>query len=231
LKVQRLRFRYRVTDQAGSLNNREIAAIWADAITSAGFSVACSEGRRTTPQVSIAAPLPTGVTSECEIADVYLSEPADPEAVLAALPAHLPPGVEALAVQEIGVGAPSLQSQLRWAEYMVTLLPSVDRGNASRSVERLLAADSLPSEYHRANRVKSYDLRPLIITMDIEEREGALALRMRLRAEPERAARADQVVLALELPEAEQILRTRLELSEVSEIGLAHRRSSFVEGT
>jgi hypothetical protein len=79
--------------------------------------------------------------------------------------------------------------------------------------------------------VKSYDLRPLIITMDVEEREGALALRMRLRAEPERAVRADQVVLALELPEAEQILRTRLELSEVSEIGLAHRRSSFVEGT
>jgi radical SAM-linked protein len=230
LKLQRLRFRYRVTDQVGPLSNRDFVTIWADAVTGASFSVTLSEGRRATPQVSIAAPLPAGVTSECELADVYLSEPADPEAVLAALPAHLPLGVEALAVQEIGVGAPSVQSRLRWAEYSVMLPSSTEHGAVLSAVERLLAADSLPSEFQRVNRVKSYDLRPLIITIEVERADGVLALRMRLRAEPERAARVDQVLLALQLPEAKRILRTRLELSEVSEASLAHRRSSFVDG-
>jgi len=231
LKVQRLRFRYRLTGEAGALSNRDLARIWDDALTGAGLSVARSEGRRASPQVALAAPLPLGMTSDCEIADVYLSEPADPGRVLASLRPLLPRGMEAVAVSEVGVDTRSLQSQLRWAEYDVTLSPGTAGVNDLRNaVSHLMAEDSLPSEYQRANRVKTYDLRPLILAIYVEGTDAAPILRMRLRAEPERTARADQVVLALGLPTPHSTRRTRLELDEVPVVTRAHRRASDLDG-
>jgi len=231
LKAQRLRFRYRLTGEAGALSNRDLVRIWDDAITGAGFNVARSEGRRASPQVALAAPIPLGMTSHCEIADIFLSEPADPDRVLASLQPLLPSGIEAVAVTEVGVDTRSLQSQLRWAEYEVTLSPGTAVVDDLRdAVARLLAADSLPSEYQRANRVKTYDLRPLILAIYVAGTDTAPILRMRLRAEPERTARADQVVLALALPAAAATRRTRLELDEVPVVTRAHRRASYLDG-
>ena len=89
MKSQRLRFHYRVTSAAGSLTNRELVAAWESAIRQAGFSLAYSEGRRPSPQIALAAPLPLGVTSDFELADVYLAQAADPAVVLRVLGAHL----------------------------------------------------------------------------------------------------------------------------------------------
>jgi len=48
---------------------------------------------------------------------------------------------------------------------------------------------------------------------------------MRLRAEPERSARADQVAIMLGMPEDAAIERTALETEEVPGVLLAYRRS------
>jgi len=48
---------------------------------------------------------------------------------------------------------------------------------------------------------------------------------MRLRAEPERTARADQVAAAIGLPSTAEIRRTRLSLEEVPPVLSAYRRA------
>jgi radical SAM-linked protein len=227
LKAQRLRFLYRIAGPAATLGHRELIAIWERALREAGLPLAYSQGKRPSPQISIGALLPLGVTSDGELVDVFLSERADPRQALAALAPHLPEGIEVLAVQEVGLTAPSLQSLVRWAEYEA-LVPAagLSREEVAARVQRLLEADAFPAEYRRETKVRHYDLRPLVLALRVAEgeREGCFLIRMRLRAEPEMTGRADQVLLALGLPPAKSIRRTRLYVEEVQPAIMAYRR-------
>lgn len=232
MKVQRLRFSYRITGAACTFSHRELIAAWENAIGRAGLSLAYSEGRRPAPQVSIASLLPMGVSSEAELVDVFLAQRTEPQRALAAVAPLLPPGIEAFAVQEVGLSAPSLQSLVRWAEYEV-LVPAdgLDEAAVAASISRLLACDTYPAEYRRETKVRQYDLRPLILALRLEgQRQRCFVVRMRLRAEPQMTARADQVLLALGLPPAAAIKRLRLYLEELQPAVLAYRRIGEPDG-
>ncbi len=226
MKAQRLRIRYRVTAEGSGLSQRELVNAWEQAAQAAGLPLAYSEGKRPGPQISLAAPLPQGVTSDWELADVYLAEWLPPDEAWRRLAEQLPVGVEAVEACEVGVGAPSLQSQLRWAEYEAEVpAEGLSAGEAQEAIAALLRADTLPAEYRRETKVRQYDLRPLVLDIHLEgERDGCLVLSMRLRAEPEMTARADQVLLALGLPTARRTHRRRLYLQEVPAAVLAYRR-------
>ncbi len=227
MKVQRLRFLYRIVGPASALGHREVIAAWERALKEAGLALAYSEGKRPSPQISIGALLPLGVTSDGELVDVFLSERAEPRQTLAALSPHLPEGIELLAAHEVGLTAPSLQSLVRWAEYEA-LVPAGDlsREEVAARIRRFLEADVFPAEYRRETKVRRYDLRPLVLALRLEEgeRDGCFVLGMRLRAEPEMTGRADQVLLALGLPPARSIRRTRLYVEEVQPAIMAYRR-------
>jgi radical SAM-linked protein len=224
MKVQRLRFRYSLRAAAADLGQRELAAAWEHACMVAALPLAYSGGKRPSPLISIAAPLPQGVTSDCELLDLVLSERIQPPDVLAQIEPQLPPGIRPSAVEEVGVSAPSLQSQVRWAEYEVRVR-GLDHELVQQSLCRVLEATTMPAEYQREKKVRTYDLRPLIIALDLSAvAEGEAVISMRLRAEPERTARADQVASALGLPDERRIHRTRLVLEEVPPAVLAYRR-------
>ena len=208
------------------MSQRALVNAWEEAARAACLPLAYSEGKRPGPQISLAAPLPLGVTSDWELVDVHLAEWVPPEEALRCLATGLPKGVEAVDACEVGVGAPSLQSQLRWAEYEVEVpADGVTAREVQEAIDGLLAADTLPAEYRREAKVRQYDLRPLVLDIRLEgERDGCLLLRMRLRAEPELTARADQVLLALGVPPARRIHRRRLYLQDSPPAVLAYRR-------
>lgn len=231
MKVQRLRFSYRVSGPACTLSHRELITAWENAFVQARLSLAYSEAKRPAPQVSIASLLPMGVSSEAELVDVFLTQRAEPRRALAAVAPLLPPGIEAFAVQEVGLSAPSLQSLVRWAEYEA-LVPAegLDEAAVAASLSHLLACDTYPAEYRRETKVRQYDLRPLILALHLDgQRQGCFVVRMRLRAEPQMTARADQVLLALRLPPAVAIKRTRLYLQEPQPSVLAYRRQGELD--
>jgi radical SAM-linked protein len=171
-----------------------------------------------------------GVTSSCELVDIFLEKPADPQTVLRALQDSPPgPGIQPVGVEEIGVDSPSLQSQISWAEYEVAFPPEVD--GLRDVVSTLLERDTLPVTLERANKVKRYDLRPLVLSLTVHDRSGgAGVLRMRLRAAPEMTARADQVLQALGLSCPAPIHRTRLEVEEVPQVLQAYRTRGELSG-
>lgn len=224
MKVQRLRIRYAITAEASDLGQRDIVDAWQRACQEAGVPLAFSEGKRPSPQISLASPLPQGVTSTCELLDIYLSEPLSPEHTLRRLSEHLPCGIRALDAHEVGLNAPSLQSHMRFAEYAVYA-----RGANFEAVRNAaataLSARTLPSEYKRDTKVRLYDLRPLIIDIGVTRAEGGVTVNVRLRAEPQRSARADQVTALLGLPADALIQRVALEVEEVPAVLLAYRRS------
>ncbi len=217
MKAQRLRFRYRIASEALGLGQRDIARAWEDAVVAANLPLAHSEGKRAGPLIQVAAALPQGVTADGELADVFLDRPVEPDAALAAVKKAMRPGVEPVSVAEAGVGGASLQALLRWAEYEVRV-PSngLSADDLGRRIAALLDARSVPAEHHREKKVRKYDLRPLVLDIRLEGVEdGAFRLAMRLRAEQEMTARADQTALALDLPEPLSVHRRCLHVDDI----------------
>ncbi len=226
MKVQRLRLTFARGDEAKELSLLEVMRALEQAMREAGLPLAYSEGRRSTAQISIAAPLPVSVTSSCELADVFLSERVEPAQFAAALQETLPPGLEALSAREVGLALPALQTQVLWAEYEVDA-PSDGSSveDVRRAIGGLLAARSLPWEHRRETKVQRYDLRPLVLGLRLEaEGEGIYRLMMRLRIGQERSGRADQVVAALGLEPPLRIHRCRLYEKTMSNAVQAYRR-------
>jgi radical SAM-linked protein len=216
MKAQRLRFRYRLTAEAAITGHRDLLSRWEAAAKAAGLPLSYSSGKRPAPQISLAAPLPQGATSDAEIAEVYLECRVDPKEALRRIAAQLPAGIEATSVREVGVGAPAVQSSLRWAEWDVAVpADEMSEADVRAAIERLLAASTLPSVYSREKKTREYDLRPLVLGIEFVGREGEeYVLRMRLRAEQDNTARADQTVLALGLPPPSRVHRTKLEVDD-----------------
>jgi radical SAM-linked protein len=228
MKAQRLRIRYRLTPEALGMKHRDIVDAWAEALTAAGLDLCRSEGKRPSALISLGAPLPQGVTSDCEYLDVYLATPADLPPVAASLRGRLPPGLEAVSAEEVGPGSPSLQSLVRWAEYDAWVpAAELSREDLQAAVDGFLQDRVCIFERRKETKVKRYDIRPLVLAVSADEpAEGAHHLRLRLRAEQDSAARADDVIAALGLPAPLKVHRRALYLEEVPAVIAAHRRDS-----
>jgi len=98
-------------------------------------------------------------------------------------------------VEEVTPKSPSLQSQVRWADYRVTVTCGDAREEMERCLQGLLSAEHLPRR-----RVKEYDLRPLIEDLRIEGKtQRGWLLWMRLRTGSEGTGRPDEVLKELGL--------------------------------
>jgi radical SAM-linked protein len=226
MRVQRLRLTFARGDEAKKLSHLEVMRALERAMREAGLPLAYSEGRRPSAQISVGAPLPVGVTSSCELADVYLSKRTVLRDFVAALQATLPRGLEALSVCEVGLAGPALQTQVLWAEYEVDV-PGGGRSakDVRHGISELLAARSLPWEHQRETKTSRYDLRPLVMSLELEaEGEGVHRLLMRLRVRQDRSGRADQVVAALGLGPPLRIHRRRLYVERTAPAVEAYRR-------
>lgn len=226
MRAQRLRVVYRRGDSLRWVSNLDLMRFWERALRRAGLPLAYSQGFTPHPQISIAAALPVGFTSDGEVMDVYLSEIVPPARFIRDLSQQLPPGVDIRSVEEIGLGVPSVQSQVRWAEYEVDVRGDRPPADVDAAIERLLALETLPWEHRREAKVRRYDLRTQIdkLWRDPAAPEGRLRLRMRLRADQEATGRPEQVAAALGLPEPLRVHRTRLLLAESSPTREAWRR-------
>jgi radical SAM-linked protein len=223
LKVQRLRVTFSRGDDMKYVTHLDMMRFWERALRRAEIPVFYSEGFSPHPQIALASPLAVGVTSECELLDVFLERRITPRAFAEAIAAQLPPAVRVLDVREAGLTLPSLQAEVRAAEYEVDA-PAPEGFDAETAVRRMLDADSIPWEHKREDDVKSYDLRPLVLELAVAPRSGnrdpvsgAVTLRMLLRNDSTAGAgRPEQVALALGLGTPTRIHRMRLLLADRS---------------
>jgi len=215
MKAQRLRITFSRGDDLKYITHLDLMRLWERALRRADIPVAYSEGFSPHPQISLAAPLPVGTTSDGELMDVFLDRPMTPGAAIRAVSGQLPPAIEVRAVEEVGLALPSLQADVRFAEYDVDVAAGLD--DALAAVEHFLAAESIPWEHRRESETRSYDIRALVESIAaVEAGPGLMRLRMRLRNDNNGSGRADQVVAALGLGTPLHVHRTRLLLAGTS---------------
>ncbi len=230
MKAQRLRVTFTCGEEMKYITHLDLMRFWERAMRRAGIPVAYSEGFSPHAQISLAAPLPVGTTSEGELMDVFLSQHVEPKTLSRRLGPQLPPGIAITSVEEVGLALPSLQADVRFAEYAVDVTAAPD--DAAAAVERFLAAESLPWEHQRDAEVRRYDLRPLVETIEVVGATGGgVTLHLRLRNDSNGSGRPEQVVAALGLEAPVRIHRTRLLLAGASPARAAWRAHGRFAGS
>jgi radical SAM-linked protein len=230
-KAQRLRVRFCRGEEVKYITHLDLMRFWERALRRAGVALAYSEGHTPHPRLSLAAPLAVGVTSSAELMDVLLTRRTAPSHFMRLVSAQLPAGIEMLEVAEVGLGLPSLQSEVRWARYHVQG-PFAGAAEELRSaVDRFLAAESVPWEHMRDKEVRRYDIRALVRELWVDHApSSSYALGMVLRCDNTATGRPEQVAAALGLPEPVAIRRQELILAGTSPARDAWRRAGrFVE--
>jgi radical SAM-linked protein len=197
---QRLRITFAKRDALKYISHLDLNRTWERIFRRAGLPIAYSKGFNPRPRFQIAAALPVGVTGHAELLDIWLAELTPPQEVLTRLDPVLPRGLTVSAVEEVELRSPSLQSQMRAAEYRAEVQSREPVEGIRNRVSVLLEAPTLLRQRHHKGKMQSYDLRPLIQTISVEAGgEEERVLTMRLQASPQGAGRPDAVLDALGL--------------------------------
>ena len=196
--MQRLRVRFSRGEEIKFISHLDMMRLWERAFHRALIPLAYSEGFSPHPRLSLAAPLAVGITGEAELMDVFVTNSVSPHWFTAAVSQQLPPGIEILGAYQMELNIPSLQSQVRYAEYRVEVETAEGPKDVVSAVSALLATEHLPWHHQRDTGQRSYDLRALIDDLWlIDYRQSYCILRMRLNCNSGGSGRPEQVALAL----------------------------------
>jgi radical SAM-linked protein len=214
--MQRLRIKFSRGPEIKFISHLDIVRLWQRAFNRAGIEIAYSTGFTPHPRISLAAPLPLGVTSETELMDIFCIKGVAPHYFVSAVNQQLPSGITADKVYPLAADLPSLQSQISHAEYRVEMDSASGPQDIKDAIARLLALEHLAWQHQRDTGPHQYDLRVLIDDLwviDWQASPGVLG--MRLRCDSNGSGRPEQVAAALGFSRRPQsIHRTELILNK-----------------
>ncbi len=186
------------------LSHLELMRLWERTMIRAGVPLAYSQGFSPHPRLSLACPLPVGVTAEGELLEIHLKEDLVPQAFQEAIVQQLPHGIALQAVEGVAEAGPALASQVRWLRYR---LSGRGQGVADR-LASFLALQELPWEEVGRRQPRRYDLRQYVADIRMDSNGNLVTLEMKLSLQ----GRPEQVALALGM-EVVSIHRLGLELT------------------
>ena len=210
--MERIRIYYAKTEPLRYTGNLDVHRVWERLLRRARLPLAYSQGFHPQPRLNQASPLPLGFLSQAEMIDLWLAEDLDLDVIQSAVENAAPPGIITKKVERIPLTDPSLPARVAYSDYLVRLLDPVDSSVLQEKINDLLATPVITRE----RRGKSYDLRPLIHTLEVQpnQEEPHVTLFMRLSASQGATGRPDEVVSALGIEaQAARIERIALHLN------------------
>ena len=195
----------------------DLHKLWERAARRAELPLAYSQGFHPQPKMNIAAALPLGFSSRCEVIDMRLEHEIPLDGLREKLQETLPSGIQVASIEAVDEKLPALQTLVASAEYEVTLTETADRSELERRIDSVMAAESIVRE----RRGKTYDLRPLIeelslipsplVEGSIENKGQEIRVFMRLAAREGATGRPEEVLDVLGIAfEETRIERTQL---------------------
>lgn len=185
------------SSDAPELAGRDLTDAWDRAVEASGLPL-----HRTTPggraRVAWAAPLPSRMAAEHELAEIVLTELLPIWRVREVLLRCLPLGWSLVGLQDVWLGAPALAGRVIGAVYRVRLVGVADARAVASAAGRVLESRQLIRERMKGGAPVPYDLRPLLGRIDVAEPGPPIVVRIEVRIHPERGSgRPEEVVAAL----------------------------------
>jgi len=164
--VQRVRLRFAKRGRLRFLSHRDVARSFERAVRRAGVPVAHSHGFSPHPRLSWVGAAPTGTASEAEYVEIGLTRPVDPAALVAALDAALPDGLDVLAAA-VAEGA-SLADRIEASSWRVEL-PGVEPAELRAALSALLERESVVVERVTPSGRRKIDVRAALVRADVQD--------------------------------------------------------------
>jgi radical SAM-linked protein len=163
--VQKIRLRYAKRGKLRFMSHRDVARAFERAVRRAGVPMAYSQGFSPHPKISWIGAAPTGAASEAEYVEISVVTAVEPNALVSALDAALPPGLDVLeAVIAAGGGLADRVPVSRWR----IELPGVDPAELAAAVAQLLATDGVSVERMTKNGLRTIDVRPAVVSAQVQ---------------------------------------------------------------
>lgn len=192
----RLRITFSKTEAMRYTGHLDLQRAWERTVRRARLPLAYSQGFNPRPKINLAAALPLGYTSSCEIVEIWLERDLPLAQIEKSLNQAVPPGIEISRIWEIDPKEPKIPNLVLATEYTAILQdPIVELG------ERV-AALSTSTTIIRERRGKTYDLRPLIEAIEVQTLtpQGEQRLWLRLSSRTGATGRPDEVLDAMGIP-------------------------------
>lgn len=175
--AQRLRVTFGKSGPLKYTSNLDTAKIWERVLRRADLPILYTKGFNTRPRISLAMPLPLGISSECEILEISLRERIDfrPDELRERLLSVSPNGLAISAIVEVDTRAATLHSLVNSAEYRIRFLDGVDRQELQRKIDDLLSRESIIVDRVRRRKRSVMDIRPLIVGLQLESNDDLVA--------------------------------------------------------
>jgi radical SAM-linked protein len=183
----------------------DLHKLWERAARRAQLPLAYSQGFHPQPKMNIAAALPLGFASRCEVLDMRLEQDVPLDGLTEKLNDTMPEGIRVTHIEQVmDERAPALQTQVVSAEYKVNSKEADFGSDLKRKIDSVMESESIP----RTRRNKEYNLRPLIEMLELTPENE---LFMRLTAKERATGRPEEVLDVLDIAfEETRIERTRL---------------------
>jgi radical SAM-linked protein len=183
----------------------DLHKLWERAARRAQLPLAYSQGFHRQPKMNIAAALPLGFASRCEVLDMRLEQDVPLDGLTEKLNDTMPEGIRVTHIEQVmDERAPALQTQVVSAEYKVNSKEADFGSDLKRKIDSVMESESIP----RTRRNKEYNLRPLIEMLELTPENE---LFMRLTAKEGATGRPEEVLDVLDIAfEETRIERTRL---------------------
>ncbi len=210
---QRLRLIFGKLGSQKYVGHLDLAKTWERILRRAEISLSYSQGFNARPKMQLATALPLGITSECEILDIWLEHPLPIEGLAERLMAVSPPGLPIYRIEEVSPKSPALQTLLESSVYRITPKEPVDVADLRSRVFDLMSQP----EIIRSRRDKAYNLRPLIYSLAVDD-QGQI--RAELALSEQGTGRPDELLDALGLQNIQlSVHRVEIKLRPERQVG------------
>ncbi len=193
-QITRIRVEYTKEQILRFTGHLDMQHMWERLLRRSGLPVRYSQGYHPRARLNLASALPLGFISESELLDFWMNEPCPLDDIQNRLSTAAPPGLTVKSVHAIDLSEDALQVQMNASEYTVSFFDPQNEADLQKKVKLLL----VQKEIIRTRRKKTYDLRPLILRLEVvNDGEGEIKLWMLLNAIPGATGRPDEVMEAL----------------------------------
>lgn len=192
--VARVRLRFAKRGRVRFLSHRDVARTFERGLRRAQVPMAYSAGFSPHPRISWVGAAPTGAASEAEYVELALATDIEPAALLTALDAALPPGLDVTAcVPAEGTPLADRVDASRWR----VRLPGVAPDDLRTAVAALLAAESVVVERVMKDGRRAIDVRAAVICAVCRAEAGDCAILEVVVRHTTPVVRPDDVLTAL----------------------------------
>jgi radical SAM-linked protein len=206
----RLRITFNKADTIRFTGHLDLLRAWERTFRRARLPLVYSQGYNPRPKLNLAAALPLGFTSQCEIIEVWLERELLLDELHVLLNNTVPPGIEIIKIAAVDQTSRKIPNIVISTAYTVSLIDPL--AQIDSRIDDFMAE----KEIVRQRRGKNYDLRPLVEALWWDKNDqGSYDIHMQLSARQGATGRPEEVLLALGAdPQRARIHRTALILDE-----------------